>query len=87
LRKDAVVDTPDRRLLGLFRYPKDARRRAQDSSGNESRSPLIVSAEAEMSDHQREIYHSENRDRWLLCRDDDGRVLSYTKLTCLPAGR
>ena len=28
----------------------------------------------EMSDHQREIYHSENGDRWLLCRDDDGRV-------------
>src|ERR1035437_9611535 len=28
----------------------------------------------EMSDHQREIYQSENGDRWLLCRDDDGRV-------------
>jgi len=27
-----------------------------------------------MPDHQREIYHSENGDRWLLCRDDDGRV-------------
>jgi hypothetical protein len=26
-----------------------------------------------MPDHQREIYHSENGDRWLLCRDD-GRV-------------
>jgi hypothetical protein len=26
-----------------------------------------------MSDHQREIYHSENGDRWFLCRDDDGR--------------
>jgi hypothetical protein len=23
---------------------------------------------------QREIYHSENGDRWFLCRDDDGRV-------------
>ena len=27
-----------------------------------------------MSDHQREIYHSENGDKWFLCRDDDGRV-------------
>jgi hypothetical protein len=53
--------------------------RAQDSSGNESRSPLIVSAEVEMSDHQREIYHSENGDRWLLCRDDDGRVFVLHK--------
>ena len=26
-----------------------------------------------MSDHQREIYHSENGDRWFLCREDDGR--------------
>jgi hypothetical protein len=27
-----------------------------------------------MSNRQREIYHSENGDRWLLCRDDDGRA-------------
>jgi hypothetical protein len=27
-----------------------------------------------MSNHKREIYHSENGDRWFLCRDDDGRV-------------
>lgn len=27
-----------------------------------------------MSDHPREIYHSENGDRWFLCRDHDGRV-------------
>jgi hypothetical protein len=27
-----------------------------------------------MSDNQREIYHSENGDRWFLCRDDDSRV-------------
>jgi hypothetical protein len=40
---------------------------------NECASPLIGSAEAKMSDHQREIYHSENGDRWFLCRDDDGR--------------
>jgi hypothetical protein len=58
-----------------------------DALRNESRARLIVSPEAEMSDHQREIYHSENGDRWLLCRDDDGRVfvLYYTKPTCLPA--
>ena len=24
-----------------------------------------------MSDRQREIYHSENGDRWFLCRDDE----------------
>jgi hypothetical protein len=45
-----------------------------DASRNKSNSRLIVSPEAEMSDHQREIYHSENGDRWLLCRDGDGRV-------------
>jgi hypothetical protein len=27
-----------------------------------------------MSNHQREIYYSENGDRWFLCRDDDSRV-------------
>jgi len=32
-----------------------------------------------MSDHQREIYHSENGDRWLLCRDEDGRVFVLHK--------
>jgi hypothetical protein len=77
-----VVDTPDRRLLGLFRYRTPAR----DSTGNESRSPLIVSAEAEMSDHQREIYHSENGDRWLLCRDDDGRVFVLHKANVSSGG-
>jgi hypothetical protein len=77
---------PDRRSLGLFRHPKDARRRAHDFSGNESRSPLIVSAEAEMSDHQREIYHSENGDRWLLCRDDDGFVFVLHKANASSGG-
>ena len=38
-----------------------------------------------MSDRQREIYHSENGDRWLLCRDDDGRVFILHKANCLPA--
>jgi hypothetical protein len=42
--------------------------------GNEFRSRFIIFAEAEMSDRQREIYYSENGDRWFLCRDDDGRV-------------
>jgi hypothetical protein len=27
-----------------------------------------------MSNHQREIYHSDNGDRWFLCRGDDSRV-------------
>jgi hypothetical protein len=31
-----------------------------------------------MSDHEREIYHSENGDRWWLCRDD-GRVFVLHK--------
>jgi hypothetical protein len=47
---------------------------------------LIVSAEAEMSDHQREIYHSENGDRWLLCRDDDGRVFVLHKANVSSGG-
>jgi hypothetical protein len=34
----------------------------------------LVQPEAEMSDHERQLYHSENGDRWFLCRDDDGRV-------------
>jgi hypothetical protein len=34
----------------------------------------LVQPEAEMSDHQRQLYHSENGDRWFLCRDNDGRV-------------
>jgi hypothetical protein len=54
--------------------------------GNESRSRLIVSVEAEMPDHQREIYHSENGDRWLLCRDDDGRVFVLHKANVSSGG-
>jgi hypothetical protein len=47
---------------------------------------FIVSAEAEMSDLQREIYHSENGDRWLLCRDDDGRVFVLHKANVSSGG-
>jgi hypothetical protein len=50
------------------------------------RSPLVGSAEAEMSDHQREIYHSENGDRWLLCRDDDGRIFVLHKANVSSGG-
>ena len=32
-----------------------------------------------MSNRQREIYHSENGDRWLLGRDDDGRAFVLHK--------
>ena len=53
---------------------------------NEFRPRLIVSAKAEMSDHQREIYHSENGDRWLLCRDDDGRVFVLHKANLSSGG-
>ena len=38
-----------------------------------------------MSDRQREIYHSENGDRWLLCRDDNGRVFVLHRAN-LPSG-
>jgi hypothetical protein len=54
--------------------------------GNESGSLLIVSAEAKMSDRQREIYHSENGDRWLLCRDEDGRVFVLHKANVSSGG-
>jgi hypothetical protein len=47
---------------------------------------MVVSAEIEMSDHEREIYRSENGDRWLLCRDDDERVFVLHKAS-LPAER
>ena len=40
----------------------------------------------EMSDHQREIYQSENGDRWLLCRDDDGRVFVLHKANVSSGG-
>jgi hypothetical protein len=36
--------------------------------------------------HQREIYHSENGDRWLLCRDDDGRVFVLHKANVSSGG-
>ena len=53
---------------------------------NESRPRLIVSAEAEMSEHQREIYHSENGDRWLLCRDENGRAFVLHKANVSSGG-
>jgi hypothetical protein len=40
-----------------------------------------------MSAHQREIYHSENGDRWLLTRDDDGRVLILHKANLSSGGK
>ena len=38
-----------------------------------------------MSDHEREIYNSENGDKWFLCRDDDGRVFVLHKAN-VPSG-
>lgn len=32
-----------------------------------------------MTDRRREIYQSENGDRWSLCRDDNGRVFVLHK--------
>jgi hypothetical protein len=39
-----------------------------------------------MSNRQREIYHSENCDRWLLCRDDDGRAFVLHKANVSSGG-
>jgi hypothetical protein len=39
-----------------------------------------------MPDRQREIYHSENRDKWFLCRDEDGRVFVLHKANLSSGG-
>lgn len=39
-----------------------------------------------MSDNQREIYHSENGDRWFLCREDDGRPFVVHKANVASGG-
>jgi hypothetical protein len=52
--------------------------------GNEFRSRFIVSKEAQMS--EREIYHSENGDRWFLCRDEDERVFVLHKANLSSGG-
>jgi hypothetical protein len=39
-----------------------------------------------MFDHQREIYHSENGDKWFLCRDDDSRVFVLHKANVSSGG-
>jgi hypothetical protein len=39
-----------------------------------------------MSDQQREIYHSENGDQWLLCREHDGRVFVLHKANVSSGG-
>jgi hypothetical protein len=42
--------------------------------------------EIEMSDDQREIYHSENGDRWFLCRGEDSRVFVLHKANVSSGG-
>jgi hypothetical protein len=39
-----------------------------------------------MCNRQREIYHSENGDRWLLFRDDDGRAFVLHKANVSSGG-
>ena len=39
-----------------------------------------------MSDQQREIYHSETGDRWLVCREHDGRVFVLHKANVSSGG-
>jgi len=40
-----------------------------------------------MPNHEREIYHSENGDRWLLCRADDGRIVVLHKANVSSGGK
>jgi hypothetical protein len=39
-----------------------------------------------MSNRQREIYHSQNGGRWLLCRHDDGRAFVLHKANVSSGG-
>jgi hypothetical protein len=41
----------------------------------------------EMPHREREIYHSENGDRWLLCRADDGRTFVLHKANVSSGGK
>jgi hypothetical protein len=41
----------------------------------------------EMPRHEREIYHSENGDRWFLCRDDADRTLVLHKANASSGGK
>ena len=58
----------------------------RQAARNEYGSPLVGSAEAQVADREREIYHSENGDRWLLCRDDVGRVFVLHKANMSSGG-
>jgi hypothetical protein len=40
-----------------------------------------------MSERRREIYHSENGDRWFLSRDDDGRAFIEHKANPSAGGK
>ena len=55
-------------------------------AGTNSGRRQLFSAEIAMPHQQREIYHSENGDRWLLCRDDDGRVFVLHKANMSSGG-
>ena len=41
----------------------------------------------EMPKHEREIYHSENGDRWFLCRDEDDRTFVLHKANASSGGK
>jgi hypothetical protein len=65
-------------------------RAAQRSGFGAERIWVVVDyfpTETEMSDNQREIYHSENGDRWLLSRDDDGRAFVLHKANPSSGGK
>ena len=40
-----------------------------------------------MPKHEREIYHSENGDRWFLCRDEDDRTFVLHKANASSGGK
>jgi hypothetical protein len=58
-----------------------------ETARNESGSPLVVPAEARCPiTSARFIYHSENGDKWFLCRDDDSRVFVLHKANVSSGG-
>jgi hypothetical protein len=75
-------------LSSLSGTPASTENESRGRAGGKERMLVAVgwSAEAEMSDYQREIYHSENGDRWLLCREDDGRVFVLHKANLASGG-
>jgi hypothetical protein len=74
--RNAQTANGEHHLDWLLAYSRDELHPGRQSQHTEDslNARRDVSAEIEMSDHQRDIYHSENGDRWFLCRGDDRRI-------------